>query len=123
MEASAKDAPQVKPFAQFVQEQRDGAAHGELSEMLQDLVAAVVEHNKAGKLTLTITVQPGEAYGTYLVRDDVKSSPPKPDKTASLFYADDRGNLSRRNPMQPELPLRPVAGGANDNDDAEGATG
>ena len=47
-----------KPFAAFLQEQRRGGLHGELSESLQELVRAVEEHRKAGTLTLTVKVAP-----------------------------------------------------------------
>lgn len=98
-----------KPFSQFLIEQRGGGLHGEVSEKLQTLVAAVAEHGKAGTLTLTISVKPVEGnLGQYVVSDDVKVKAPEPARGASLFFADDVGNLSRSDPRQPELPLREV---------------
>ena len=99
-----------KPFSQFLLEQRNGSLHGELSDTLRELVEAVVQHGKPGALTLTVKVSPTKSYGQYEVVDEVKVKAPEPDRGASLFFADDRGNLSRSNPRQPELPLREVPG-------------
>lgn len=98
----------TKPFGQFLLEQRNGALHGELSDRLREMVEAVVQHRKAGTLTITITVKPLSSAGQYLVADEVKSKAPEADRGASLFFADGRGNLSRTDPRQPELPLREV---------------
>lgn len=99
----------TKPFSQFLIEQRGGALHGELSEKLQELVAAVAEHDKGGTLSLTITVKPaGTGTSMYVVADEVKVKTPLGERGASLFFADGEGNLSRSDPRQPELPLREV---------------
>ena len=98
-----------KPFSQFLMEQRGGGMHGELSEKLREVVAAVVEHGKAGQMILTIKVTPLKAAeGQYVVVDDVKCKTPEGDRGASLYFADEDGNLSRSNPSQPELPLREI---------------
>lgn len=121
MEASPAAGPQTKPFAQFLQEQRKGVLHTELSEALQELAAAVLEHDKAGTLAVTFTVAPGPEEGTVKVSDRLSLKAPEADKKPSVFWPDDQGNLSRRDPRQPELPLREVPGGA-DETDAEEAT-
>lgn len=98
-----------KPFSQFLVEQRQGGLHSELSEKLSELVAAVAEHGKPGSLTLQISVKPiKESLDQYLVIDDVKIKAPSGERAASLFFADSRGNLSRSDPRQPQLPLREV---------------
>jgi hypothetical protein len=123
-ETATTERPQTKPFAQFVQEQRSGGLHGEASEMLAELVAAVQQHGKSGSLTLEVKVAPGEAPGTLVVRDVLKAKLPEAEKSASLFFADDHGNLSRRDPRQPELPLRPApAPSASDTDEGARGTG
>lgn len=101
---------QAKPFAAWLQEQRNGALHTELSEALAEVAAAALEHNKPGKVTLTISVKPA-AVGqpTVFVADEVKTVIPQAEKPTSLFFADGRGNLTRRDPRQAELPLRDVS--------------
>jgi hypothetical protein len=112
MAAEATPVPQIKPFGAVVQEQRNGLLHSELSEKLADLVGAVLEHEKPGALTLTIKVTPNKDGSSLLVTDDVKVKAPAAPRRPSVFFADSHGNLSRRDPRQPELPLRELRGGA-----------
>lgn len=117
--------PQLKPFAATLQEQRKGELHQELSEGLAELVAAVMEQEKPGTLTLQLKVSPaGDGEQVHVV-DKVKVAAPQPDNKPSIFFATAEGNLSRRNPRQPELPLRkvPSAGDVEPGDPAaEAAT-
>lgn len=110
-DAAASERPQLKPFAAFVQEQRNGGLHDDLSNALVELVNACVETGKKGVLTLKVTVTPTKDEVTLLVTDDVNVATPKPDAKPALFYHDEHGNLLRRDPRQPELPLREIAGG------------
>ncbi|HXO86917.1 MAG TPA: hypothetical protein VN803_15450 [Gemmatimonadales bacterium] len=111
-----------KPFSQFLVEQRSGGMHGELSDKLQELVAAVAQHDKAGTLTLTVSVKPIDGRpGQYIVVDDVKVKAPEAPRGSSLFFADDHGNLSRSDPRQPELPLREVPATPNTIREVPGA--
>jgi hypothetical protein len=103
--------PQTKPFAQWLQEQRQGNLHGELSEGLAELVQTVMDTQRAGKLVITVTVRPNKDGVTCMVEDQHKVTLPKQDVSPSLFYTDEHGNLSRRDPRQPELPLKGVNGG------------
>ena len=105
----AQADPGRKPFAAVIQEARNGLLHADLSDKLADVVAGVVEHEKVGTVTLTLTVRPNAA-GTVTVTDDVKAKVPEGEKPASLFFADGHGNLSRRDPRQMEMtgPVRDV---------------
>lgn len=97
-----------KPFAAFIQEQRNGGLHGELSDALTELVAKVAEYEKKGALVLTINVQPNKDGMTVTVTDKLKLTLPEGDRGAAIYFFDESGNLSRRNPAQTELPLREV---------------
>jgi hypothetical protein len=99
----------TKPFGQFLLEQRNGGLHGELSDRLREVVEAVAEHGKVGALVLTVTVKPTGASGQYIVSDAISAKVPEADRGASLFFADDHGNLSRTDPRQPELPLQDIS--------------
>lgn len=105
---AADENPAVKPFNQWLLEQRGGALHGELSEELQKLVLAVTEHEKPGTLTLVVKVKQAETGTHLLVADEVKVKAPEPDRGAALFFDDGHGNLSRRDPRQPQLPFDEV---------------
>lgn len=111
--------PEVKPFAAWLQEHRQGGLHAELSDALAEIGRAVGEHDKASELTLKIRVAPNGA-NTVIVTDDLKVKTPEAARPASLFFTDSRGNLSRRDPRQPELPLRQVP--PIDDEDAQEAT-
>lgn len=98
-----------KPFAAFIQEQRNGGLHGELSHGLAELVTAVQETQKPGTLTLTVKVQPNKDGVTMTVTDKVVSKLPEGDRGAAIFFIQGDGNLVRRDPRQLEMPLREVA--------------
>lgn len=102
------DSPHRRPFAAWLNEQRKGALHAELSESLAELAAAVVEHGKSGSLQLKISVAPNKDGLSVTVADEVVVKAPQPDRGAFLWFADDRGNLTRSNPNQLDLPLREV---------------
>lgn len=106
---TVEDRPQIKPFAAWLQEQRQGGLHGEVSDALAELVSKVAEHGKAGTLTLTVKVSPSKVDGAVEVDDKLALKAPEPEKSAALFFADSRGNLSRQDPRQPELPLREIS--------------
>jgi hypothetical protein len=97
-----------KPFAAFIQEQRSGGLHGELSEALSELVLAVQETQRAGSLTLTVKVVPNKDGVTVTVTDKVSTKLPEADRGAAIFFMDKAGALVRRDPRQIELPLREV---------------
>jgi hypothetical protein len=101
----AVDAPPLNPFASWVQEQRGGLLHSELSELLASVTASVIELGKTGSLQLTISITPSKIRGAVEISDKVVAKPAEPDRDAALFYADGTGNLSRRDPRQPELPF------------------
>ena len=98
------DDPAIRPFADWLREQSAGTTHEELSGALYDLAERVRETGKKGTLTLTVEVEPMKGDTQVLVvYDQIKLRLPEFARPASVFYADDQGNLSRSNPDQPEL--------------------
>lgn len=99
---SADTAPR-KPFAATIQELRGGLLHAELSDALAEVTSAAVEHGKPGVVILKITLKPdGDQM---FVTDDVTIKKPQGKRPTSLMFADEGGNLHRRDPRQPELPM------------------
>lgn len=96
-----------RPFTGFIQEQRRGALHQELSEALAETVAAVTEFGKKGKIVLTLEIS-SEGDQMVKIRDGLKVTKPEGEKGASLFYTDGNGFVSRTDPRQTELPLNTV---------------
>jgi hypothetical protein len=96
------------PFARFIQEQRQGALHSELSDAIADLSQAVLAVEKPGKLVLTLKVVPSKDGQTIIISDDLKLTIPEPARGAGIFFVDADGNISRENPYQQRLPLQAV---------------
>jgi len=97
-----------KPFAAFMQEHRNGSLHSELSDLLAELVIAAREVGKKGSLTIKLEVVPNADGQTVTIGDTVVLKKPEPNRGTGIWFSDETGNLSRRNPMQPELPFREV---------------
>lgn len=73
-----------------------------------ELIKAVTDHNKAGKLTLKIDVKPSTA-GTLAVKADVAITKPKGLPPESLLWPTPDGNLMAEDPRQAKLELKTVA--------------
>lgn len=104
--------PPVKPFTDWLKEQRNGLTQAELTDALHDLVAAVSEHGKGGELTLTVKVKPAgkNIAGTVTVSDAIKVRAPEGDRPESIFFIDPANNdLLRNDPRQRRLPLDDTA--------------
>jgi hypothetical protein len=112
--AQADDRGQIRPFADFLQDQRNGRAHTEASDALHELIDAVVEHQKPGTLTLKIVVSPADSGDAEILKvvDDVLVKLPRADRSGSYFFATAGRNLSRDDTRQRRLPLREVPDGA-----------
>lgn len=117
MPDTQQEAPERRPFSAWLTEQRRGSLHSELSEALAELGRACLEHQGAGEVTLKIKAKPNKDGVSLTVTDDVKCKIPQPDRGAAIFFADDRGNLTRNDPRQQELGLREVRGGKQEQRD------
>lgn len=102
-----EEEPKVRPFNDWLNDQRRGSTHEDLSKALNDVVAGVVEHGKAGELALKIKVKPG-GDGTVSVTDELVVKVPEPNRAASMYFVDDEANLHREDPRQTKLDLREV---------------
>lgn len=98
-----------RPFAEWLQEQRAGQSHSELSDALNELVEAVADTGKVGTLTLQVKVKPaGRGERTVLVADTITVKKPVAERAEVVFFVDGDHNLTRHNPDQQTLPLREV---------------
>lgn len=99
----------VRPFAEWLHEQRQGVLASELADGLNTLVDAVHTHGKQGTLTLRLTIKPASTNAPMVtVSDEVILKTPEPERPTVIYFIDDDANLSRANPAQPSLPLREV---------------
>lgn len=97
----------IIPFATVLQQVAKGTAHNELSELLADLAAAVHEHQKPGTLTIVVKVEPTKGTETLTVSVTPAVKAPRATE-ASIFFADDAGNLTRHDPRQTAANLEAV---------------
>jgi hypothetical protein len=98
----------ARAFGDLLREHRNGSTHDELSDAMRDLVAAVVEENKVGKLTLTISIKPMGRGDGLEVAADIKVAAPKSRPGVSIFFASPENSLVRQDPRQTALELREV---------------
>lgn len=103
-DAQAEETTEPRDFAAFLMEHRRGKSHAELSEALRDLVVAVEETRKVGRITYTLTIRPQERTpGAVMVADQIKCSMPEHDRSESIFFATESGELIRNDPRQTTL--------------------
>lgn len=102
--ADKPSEPDQKPdtdFAMFIVQAGKGKTHRELTAALQEVSKAVLDTLKPGKIQLTLTFKPQKGVeGALLITDEVKTSTPRYDRPASIFYADEAGALHRNDPRQ-----------------------
>jgi hypothetical protein len=110
----------TRPFVAILQEIGDGILAEDCGEAMREVVTAVVETGKPGTVTITINVDvPGGDGKRGRIRDTtslvvsgkVAAKRPRLNPPPSVFFNDEQANLTRTNPMQPELPLRALTGG------------
>lgn len=98
------DSKDIKPFSEFLGEQRNGVLALELGEALNKLVEAVDSTSKPGTLTLKLTVKPSgkDTSGAVLVADLVTIKAPE-SHPEFFFFVDEDHNLGRRNERQLDI--------------------
>ena len=97
-------------FPQTLIEINNGATVTELSQALEQVVAAVRATGKSGSITLIVKVAPASKGSTnvLLIESQVKTKLPEPERGMTIFYATDDNRLVRNDPRQQQLPLRVV---------------
>ncbi len=103
--------PSPQPFSAWLHAQRNGATHAELTDALAEVAEAVMETGKAGSVSLQIKISKASKKGGHqmLVADVVTAKPPKAERGESLFFFDEEtSSLTRKDPLQAELPLQEV---------------
>lgn len=107
----AETASEPPPFSQLLHAQRNGALHADLTELVAQAAASTMETGKPSKVTLVLTVSKAGKGGGHqmVVSDQTSIKVPQPEKGTSFFFFDaDNNGLSRKDPLQAELPLQEV---------------
>ena len=97
-------------FVAVLNQLHRGSAVADASDALAEVVRAVRENGKKGKLSLTITVVPLSKGDAVDLVCEVTTKTPKPNKGSSLFFVADDGTLLRNDPRQGELKLTVLSG-------------
>ena len=79
----------------------------DLTEAVYNIVAAVMETRKPGKLKLTMTFSP-TGRGTVNVDAKFDADEPEHDRPTTTFFVGKDLSLLRNDPSQPRLPLKEV---------------
>lgn len=100
-----------RPFGAFVSELADGDLERRITSELAEIVRAVEDTGKPGKLQINILI--GTDGKFIRVAADTKVTIPKPPCAGTQFFKDDRGGLHVENPAQVEMwPSGAVKNGA-----------
>jgi len=95
----------TRPIFDTLRDVRAGQLLEDMSTQLAQLVHAVSDTGKAGKLTLVIEVKPFErAAAAMVIKDSIKLTLPKIDSKGTVMFATPEGALQRQNPRQEDLP-------------------
>jgi hypothetical protein len=99
----------ARPFADVLRDLAGGQSYETLTSALSEVVEAVMLTRKTGELTLKLKIAPN-GENSVRIADEIKLKVPEENRGASIFYVASGGILTRNNPLQPDLPLREVAG-------------
>ncbi len=96
-----------KPLTDTLGEINGGQFLGELTDEMYAIIKAVQDTRKAGKLTVTLNIKP-TSKDTVSVAADFSSKKPEEGRPETTFFIAADGSLQRKDPKQPDLPLREV---------------
>lgn len=88
-------------FSDWLAEYGGGSLDDKLTAQLCELAERVVLFDKSGTLTIKLSV--AAKAGGVVVTPDLKVAAPESKQAGQFFYVHD-GDLSRRDPNQPQLP-------------------
>lgn len=94
-------------FIKLASELAYGASVQEWDEAVAEIVAGCRAHQKDGELVLKLRFVPDKG-GQILILDSFKASVPQADRMKTIMFVQRDGSLGRRDPRQPELPMREV---------------
>lgn len=99
----------TRPITDTLRSLRGGVLIDEASEALAELVNAVMESGKPGKLTIELALtKASRNSGALVIRDKVTVKRPAEDAFETILYATPEGSLVTQDPKQAQLELRQV---------------
>lgn len=94
----------------LLQQLQRGKVLEESDNRLAELIHAIRDHGKSGKLTLEFEFR-SLSSGTVSISGRVKCTAPSETQPPSIFFTTELDGLSRNNPEQVEMDLKAVEGG------------
>lgn len=101
----------MQPLTRTLDSMSNGSAIELATAELYAVIEAVKTVGKPGKLVMTLTVTPATKSPTIdrvSIELATQAKPPKLPAEDTLFFIGEDGNLTRRDPVQERLDLRPV---------------
>jgi hypothetical protein len=102
-----------KPFTDVLGEIENGDLLRDLTEATYEMIAAVMETRKPGKVKIVLSFSP-TGKGTVNLDADYDATVPEHDRPTTTFFVGKDYSLQRNDPAQPRLPLREVEVPNND---------
>lgn len=91
----------MRPFTDVIRDIRKGRVVDAATTELAEVVRGVLDTNKGGSLTLTLTVKPnGRGDNAVIVSAKLAAKVPQVDLPDALFFANLDGDLLREDPTQ-----------------------
>lgn len=92
-------------FLTFLSDHRDGQLLDELTDVLGEVVAGVLDTRKTGSITLTVKIAAANEGNVVFVTDAIRSKTPERDRGGSIWFADNACQLVSSDPNQTRLSL------------------
>ena len=102
----------IRPITDTLRHIGGGVFIDTASDKLAELVAAVDQSGKSGKITLDITVKKATRGGAMLLSGKVRMTKPADEPLEAMLFATPEGNLVTEDPNQKTLDLKVVNQGA-----------
>ena len=104
----------IRPITDTLRHIGGGVFIDTASDKLAELVAAVDQSGKSGKITLDITVKKATRGGAMLLSGKVRMTKPADEPLEAMLFATPEGNLVTEDPNQKTLDLKVIGkeGGA-----------
>lgn len=90
-------------FSEYLAELEGGETDAELSRKFPELLKKIQATGKGGTLTLVLKAKSADRTKVEIV-PDIDDKQPKPTRESRLYFVDEDGIPSRRDPRQPSLP-------------------
>lgn len=97
----------MRLITDIIRDVKKGRLVEEATAKLAEVVRAVDETGKAGSITITLTIKPGDANEKTLSSSVTMKKPAK-EIPEAIFFSDEDGDLHRTDPRQQEMEFAEV---------------